>query len=73
MDPNTTLAAIRKLLVYIDHPGSYLPDDLATQLNELIEHVDALDNWLSHGGHLPAAWHHQHDHRHDTPSQEGTT
>ena len=72
MDPNTTLAAIRKLLVYIDHPDSYLPDELATQLNELIEHVDALDNWLSHGGHLPAAWNHQH-HRHETPAQEGTT
>ena len=72
MDPNTTLAAIRKLLVYIDDPDSYLPDDLATQLNELIEHVDALDNWLSHGGHLPAAWNHQHDNRQETPSQEGT-
>ena len=44
MDPNTTRAAIRELLVYIDDPDSYLPDDLATQLNELIEHVDALDN-----------------------------
>ena len=70
MDPNTTLAAIRKLLVYTDHPDSYLPDELATQLNELIEHVDALDNWLSHRGHLPAAWNH---HPQEIPSQEGTT
>jgi hypothetical protein len=73
MDPNTTRAAIRELLVYIDDPDSYLPDDLATQLNELIEHVDALDNWLSHGGHLPAAWNYQHDHRQEDTCQEGTT
>lgn len=56
MDPNTTLAAIRELLVHIDDPDSCYPEDLATQLNELIEHVDALDNWLAHGGYLPAAW-----------------
>lgn len=73
MDPNTTLAAIRKLLVYTDDPDSYPLDESASQLNELIEHVDALDTWLTHGGHFPAAWNHQHDHRQEIPSQEGTT
>ena len=67
MDPNITLAGIRRLLVFIDDPDAYLPDELATQLNELIENVDALDNWVSHRGYLPAAWNHQPD-RHDIPS-----
>lgn len=56
MDPDAALAAIRDLLVYVDNPDSGDHNDLAAQLNSLVEHIDGLDNWLSHGGHLPASW-----------------
>lgn len=46
MDPNATLARIRKLIDSSD------PDDLA----ELAESIRSLDGWISNGGFLPTAW-----------------
>lgn len=45
MDPNATLAAIREITGRDEHADP-----------ELAELVDALDQWLSKGGFLPAAW-----------------
>ena len=49
MDPDTCLSKIRQLagVVQID-------DD--PYLAELVEHIEALDEWLSTGGFLPKHW-----------------
>lgn len=48
MDPNTTLSEIRALFRSYEADEIYLP--------ELTEKFNALDSWLSGGGHLPDAW-----------------
>ncbi|MFE9872201.1 hypothetical protein ACFYON_16335 [Micromonospora sp. NPDC005686] len=52
MDPDTTLTEIRELLARQDSPEGFGGLDTI----RLIERVEALDTWLSNGGHLPAAW-----------------
>lgn len=55
MDPNETLAEIRRL-------GTRLieePSDNATfglLAGALVAHIEALDGWLSKGGFLPTSW-----------------
>lgn len=46
MDPNETLAEMRRLAASAD------PDDM-DRLSQLVE---ALDDWLRKGGFLPRAW-----------------
>lgn len=48
MDPNATLAEMRKLISEIA-PGKPISDDFPLLF-------DGLDNWLSRGGFLPEAW-----------------
>lgn len=51
MDPNTALATIRTLCTPNGQTG-----DVEYDLHLLIEAFDALDDWLSKGGFLPADW-----------------
>lgn len=53
MDPNATLEQIRRLFSDTD-----TWDGLT--LAEVKEHFEALDQWLSRGGFLPAAWNASH-------------
>jgi hypothetical protein len=51
MDPNTALLTLREAV------RDYFANGRdAVMLDDLAEHFDALDGWLSHGGFLPAAW-----------------
>lgn len=50
MDPDAALARMRELIAR--ERESFVETD-ATELSELI---DGLDQWLSKGGFLPAAW-----------------
>lgn len=47
MDPNATLAQIRHMV----KEGSFCED-----FAEIAELIEALDEWLSKGGYLPAEW-----------------
>jgi hypothetical protein len=49
MDPDTTLEALRRLMEDI-HEGD---EDI---LDSIVEHFQALDEWLSDGGLLPEDW-----------------
>ena len=49
MDPDMTLAEIRSLTARIDHLDEHDHDRLA-------ELITSLDEWISNGGFLPAAW-----------------
>jgi len=50
MDPNATLAALRKAIEEWRETGDTdLADDLAN-------HAESLDWWLSKGGFLPTDW-----------------
>lgn len=49
MDPNANLARIRELL---NNSGDSTSDDV----EELEMLVRSMDEWLSRGGFLPAAW-----------------
>ncbi len=51
MDPTATLARIREALA--NHAENGLSDD---ETMELVECVEALDDWLSRGGFLPTQW-----------------
>lgn len=55
MDPNATLAALRALADgVLNHTED--GENLTSVAVDLAEHFDALDEWLSRGGFLPAAW-----------------
>lgn len=56
MDPDENLQETRRIIKAIeaiDDPHSALRDLL---VEELIEHVAALDEWLSSGGFFPKQW-----------------
>jgi len=55
MDPNATLEQLRQLAGQYLNPDrtNTLDDDVGTEMAEL---VHGLDEWLSAGGCLPAAW-----------------
>lgn len=51
MDPNETLAKLRRLAANVHNYGAEYDDG-----EEFAELVVALDEWLSQGGFLPADW-----------------
>jgi hypothetical protein len=61
VDPNETLRMIRYYLALLSneccetHDASWYTDH-AYAIDALIEHVTAIDDWLSKGGALPEVW-----------------
>lgn len=55
MDPEETLRRLREMTA-AHFAGAYRDEEAAANLNEMAEHFDALDGWLSKGGFLPLAW-----------------
>ena len=58
MDPDACLKQIRELISTINEAetdGKFL-DDLASEIHQLVECVEALDDWINKGGFLPAQW-----------------
>jgi flagellin-like hook-associated protein FlgL len=55
MDPNATLERLRQLAVQVLNPDHQdaLGDEIAEEMAELVR---VLDDWMSAGGFLPAAW-----------------
>jgi hypothetical protein len=53
MDPNAALAEIRTL---IHEAREATGPHAEAALNEMSEYFEGLDEWLSKGGFLPAAW-----------------
>jgi len=51
MDPNATLTELRDLIDEYYEDG---PTDRLTRL--LVDHFQALDNWIKGGGFLPDDW-----------------
>ena len=57
MDPDTALAEIVELAAAVlDDEDDFYPDNLGADGTQLAEKVQALNNWLSNGGFLPARW-----------------
>jgi len=55
MDPNEALREITENIPVFWNPST--PKDTRLVMAEhIIEHVEALDQWLSKGGSLPQAW-----------------
>lgn len=58
MDPNATLEIIRVLIGQVKtteiRSGNYIV--LAELALDLAEHINALDTWMTRGGHLPEQW-----------------
>lgn len=54
MDPDEALRIIRALIAEARKPGDYVLTDDETE--QLVEHVEALDGWLTAGGFLPQPW-----------------
>lgn len=50
MDPNATLAEIRAIVTRFQTESDY------ESMDELVEYVQAMDEWLSRGGFEPEAW-----------------
>lgn len=56
MDPDANLERTRELVAeMIEKLDAEQPVD-EDDVNTLVEHVQALDTWISRGGFLPAAW-----------------
>lgn len=55
MDPNATLLELRKL---VDDAETCMDSEAPVVMDELVEHIKALDEWLSMGGFPPQAWRH---------------
>lgn len=53
MDVNETLRQIRELREELFAEGEPYAVDY---VRDLLEHVDALDSWLTSGGFLPTEW-----------------
>ena len=57
MDPNKTLKVIRRLMNEWEDGLSLLsPAEFEAFLDEVCEHVVALDEWLTNGGFRPDDW-----------------
>lgn len=60
MDPDANLARQLKIVEEVqhhqDHPTDAGEGVLASLAMELAEHVEALNEWITRGGYLPAAW-----------------
>jgi len=55
MDPNEALAAIRTLVAVL-RDDKVDADMLQAHAEAIADNFEALDEWLSHEGFLPAAW-----------------
>lgn len=57
MDPNAALAEIRETAAIVrDRIDRGEDPDVDGSVSVLVEHVEALDEWLSKGGFLPQDW-----------------
>jgi hypothetical protein len=60
VDPNANLREQRRLaaeiVAFLDSDGMADDETLQRLANELAEHVQALDQWLTGGGFAPRAW-----------------
>src|SRR5574341_214019 len=56
MDPNTTLAEIRQIILRAEELEAQDKSLFADASDRLVELVRDLDEWLSRGGALPRAW-----------------
>ncbi|WP_034088317.1 hypothetical protein [Streptacidiphilus albus] len=56
MDPDTILRALRQLIARIDEIGREPEADWSGVATEALEGIEALDDWLTRGGHPPTAW-----------------
>jgi hypothetical protein len=54
MDPDQTLAQIRRIIADMARPRSALDELVDARL--LAELVEALDDWITKGGFLPQPW-----------------
>ena len=55
MDPNILLARIRELSAILE-ANPFDPDMACELTGGLVEAINDMDSWLSHGGFLPDAW-----------------
>lgn len=56
MDPNATLARLRRAVDGIEAVAANPAEDWSGELIDVLEHVAALDEWISRGGFLPQGW-----------------
>ncbi|KZM71633.1 hypothetical protein AWN90_02600 [Nocardia terpenica] len=67
MDPDAALGRIRQLVREVQQGNDN--DESIDYLDELIDHWDALDDWLSRGGFPPASWDRDRD---QTPPEKAS-
>ena len=56
MDPNATLAELRRLIREYQYRSDMLLRIDDEHADPIIERIGALDEWLTKGGFLPDAW-----------------
>jgi hypothetical protein len=56
MDPDAALAELREFVAEVKEQRDYSVGELENLLSYFAEHFEALDNWLTNGGFLPADW-----------------
>lgn len=56
MDPTAALKALRTFTAHRDLLDRSNPAEVAQALDEVLDLVDGLDQWISKGGFLPKDW-----------------
>ncbi|MER5257429.1 hypothetical protein [Streptomyces sp. NPDC002855] len=56
MDPDVALMRIRRAVEGLDSIAANPAQDWSGELIDVLEHVAALDEWISCGGFLPSDW-----------------
>ncbi|MEV8321416.1 hypothetical protein AB0Q95_45480 [Streptomyces sp. NPDC059900] len=56
MDPDAALIRLRRAAEGIDSIAADPAQDWSGELIDVLEHVAALDEWISRGGFLPGDW-----------------
>ncbi|MGW6054453.1 hypothetical protein [Streptomyces sp. NPDC055189] len=56
MDPDAALASLRRAVDGLDSVAANPAQDWSGELIDVLEHVAALDEWISRGGFLPGDW-----------------
>ncbi|MEV8320992.1 hypothetical protein AB0Q95_43255 [Streptomyces sp. NPDC059900] len=56
MDPGAALAQLRRAVGGLDSIAAHPARDWSGELIDVLEHIAALDEWISRGGFLPGDW-----------------
>ncbi|MEU5437159.1 hypothetical protein AB0G73_27795 [Streptomyces sp. NPDC020719] len=56
MDPDAVLVRLREAIGGVEYVAAHPHEDWSSELVDVLQHIAALDEWLSHGGFPSDDW-----------------